>query len=70
MSLSPDRRIPPANQVPVYRYDEQRAHDAWECHRVLLLTERDRPWLRENPQWLMLRADAFEQFALSFEALT
>lgn len=69
MSYESNRRIPPAVQVPVYRYDEARAHDAWECHQALILTEQFRPFLRENPQWQMLRADAYEQFALSFEAL-
>jgi hypothetical protein len=67
--MANSKRIPSAIQVPIYRYDEARAHDAWECHQALLRHERDNPHLRDNAQWMMLRADAYEQFALSFEAL-
>lgn len=52
--------------VPVIRYDEQRAADAFEAHCALLLCERVNPKLRDNPAWTVLRQDAFENFELAF----
>lgn len=41
---------------------ERRLDDAWAVHRTLLLAEARAPALRDNPQWLLLRMDAFETF--------
>ena len=53
--------------VPVIRYDEARATKAFEAHRALLFAERAKPYLRDNPAWIALRADAYENFELAFE---
>ena len=55
--------------VPVILYNERRATEAFEAHRAMLLHERHNPSLADNPAWIALRQDAFEQFALAFEAL-
>ena len=48
-------------------YDERRAADAYEVHRMLLLMETFRPALKGNPHWRCLRMDAFEAFCNAFE---
>lgn len=55
--------------IPVIAVDEQRAMDAFEVHQALLLTERRNRLLRENPQWQLIRADAYEAFANAYEVL-
>ncbi len=64
--ITPDRG---AQAIPIYRIDETRATDAFEAHKALLECERMRPALRHNPAWTVLRQDAFENFALAFEAM-
>ncbi len=49
--------------------DERRAHDAFAVHAALCRCERELPSLRDNPQWTLLRQDAFERFATCFEIL-
>lgn len=53
-------------QIPVIRFDEQRATNAYEAHVALLDQERRFPTLKHNPAWQVLRADAYENFALAF----
>lgn len=53
--------------VPVIRYNEARAAEAFEAHCALLLLERINPALRDNPAWTVLRQDAYENFELAFE---
>lgn len=53
--------------VPVIHYDEARATSAFEAHRALLFAERAKPYLRDNPAWAALRADAYANFELAFE---
>ena len=61
------RQKPPiASVVPVHRFDERRATEAYEAHIALLDQERRFPTLKNNPSWQMLRADAYENFALAF----
>lgn len=55
--------------IPVIAVDERRAMDAFEVHQALLLAERRNRLLRENPQWQILRADAYEAFASAYEVL-
>lgn len=57
---------PPTQPIPVYRFDERRASHAFEAHTALLDQERRFPKLKENPAWIAMRADAYEEFALSF----
>ena len=57
---------PGAQQIPVIRFDEQRANDAYLAHIALLDQERRHPSLKKNPAWQVLRADAYENFALAF----
>lgn len=66
MSLRPDTPGFRPAQVPTYRFDEQRAQDAYRAHVALLDQERRYPSLKANPAWQVLRADAYENFALAF----
>lgn len=54
---------------PVIKVDEQKAADAFAVHAALCRCERDMPTLRTNPQWTILRQDAFERFATCFEVM-
>lgn len=56
----------PTQPIPVIRFDERRASHAFEAHTALLDQERRFPSLKDNPAWIALRADAYEEFALSF----
>lgn len=44
------------------RETERRLDDAWAVHRTLLLAEARAPALRDNPQWMLLRMDAYEAY--------
>lgn len=57
---------PGAQPIPVVRFDEERATNAYEAHIALLDQERRFPKLKQNPAWTVLRADAYENFALAF----
>ena len=59
----PDRRTQP---IPVIPFNERRASHAYEAHTAMLDQERRFPKLKSNPAWIALRADAYEEFALSF----
>jgi hypothetical protein len=47
-----------------YQRTMNRAAQAFEAHRAILLAELRSSELRDNPFWTMLRQDAFERFAL------
>lgn len=69
MSVTPNRRIPPAVQpdsFPVISFDEARATQAWEAYQAILITQATNPHLAENSAWTALRDDAFENFNLAF----
>lgn len=53
-------------KIPVYRFDEQRARDAYDAHIALLDQEQRHPQLKNNPAWRVLRDDAYENFVLAF----
>ena len=36
--------------------------DAFNVHQALVVAENAMPWLRDNPQFRMLRMDAYETF--------
>lgn len=36
--------------------------DAFHVHSALVTAEVTLPWLRDNPQWRLLRMDAYETF--------
>ena len=55
--------------APVIHYDPRQASDASAVHSALLRAERTNPELRDNPQWQLLRTDAFERFAMAFKAI-
>lgn len=57
---------PGQSKIPTYRFDEARARDAYDAHIALLDAEQRYPELKGNPAWQILRADAFENFALAF----
>ncbi len=56
----------PAQPFPVIHFDETRATNAYHAHVALLDQERRYPSLKNNPAWIVLRADAYENFALAF----
>lgn len=53
--------------VPTYSLDEQRAFDAFAVHCALIKAEQREPSLSQNPQWTIIRQDAFEAFANAFK---
>lgn len=72
MSVTPDRRNPPAVQPDsflVILWNEKRASDAWEAYRAIALAQAYQPSLGDNPAWTILRDEAFENFSLAFEVL-
>lgn len=52
--------------APVTFFDKKKADDAFEIHRALILLEQAHPTLLNNPQWEILRRDAFERFNEAF----
>lgn len=55
--------------VPTYSLDERKARDAFEVHSALLKAERSDPALCHNPQWTVLRQDAYTAFRAAFAVL-
>lgn len=68
MSFS-NRAVGPeqSDSVSVIRYDEMRAHQAWEAHTALIRAELRQPALKDNPQWAVLRDVAAANFISAFE---
>lgn len=65
--MQPDNTpTPGAQPIPVIRFDERKATLAYEAHIALLDQEQRFPTLKDNPAWKLLRADAYEQFAIAF----
>lgn len=55
--------------VPVIRFDERQAHEAFEAHAALLRAEaRDRT-LRGNQYWQALKDTARARFLAAFERI-
>lgn len=50
-------------------FDRRQAEDAFQVHAALARCEAAVPTLTDNPQWTILRQDAFERFAIAFEGL-
>ena len=48
---------------------EKAALDAFAVHCALLKAERVDPALSNNPQWTVLRQDAYERFSNAFSVL-
>ena len=46
---------------------EERATLAFEVHAALLRTEVLNPKLKNNPLWLILRQDSFEEFYVAMD---
>lgn len=55
--------------LPVIRFDERAAHDAFEAHAAMLVAERANPVLRRNEYWQALRDTAKARFLAAFEVL-
>lgn len=53
--------------APARLTNEERAALAFEVHVALLRMELANPKLKENPFWLMLRRDSFEEFYVAME---
>ena len=58
------------SKVPVISLDERRAREAFDVHAALLKAQRENPALLRNPQWTVLRQDAYEAFCSAFKVLT
>jgi hypothetical protein len=56
-----------SDSIRLIRYNRQRADNAFHAHCALLATEAMQPDLRDNPAWVVLRQDAYENFVLAFE---
>lgn len=41
---------------------ERQLDDAWEVHAELVRAQARNPQLRDNPQWKLIRMDAYETF--------
>lgn len=55
--------------VPIFRYRERHADDAFEVHQALLRAELNQPALEANPRWQALRKQVFDEFTEAFEAV-
>lgn len=55
--------------VPVIVYDHAHAARAYDVHAALVKAEARNPTLRDNPQWTILRADAYDRFAMAFAVI-
>jgi hypothetical protein len=55
--------------VPIVRFDEQAAHDAFEAHAAMLIAEKANPVLRRNDYWQALKDTARARFLAAFEVL-
>ena len=53
--------------VNVFRYDAQKAESAFMAHKALIRAEQANPSLKDNPDWTLLRLEAFERFSEAFE---
>lgn len=53
--------------VPLIRYDEKRAHQAWEAYRKLWAMEVADHDLSNNSEWVRVREFAFARFKVAFE---
>jgi hypothetical protein len=64
-----NRGDPPAQSesIRIIKCNRKRADDAFYAYSALYAIEEMRPDLRDNPAWVMLRQDAYENFALAFE---
>ncbi len=58
------------NDIPLIFYHEQRAKDAFSAYSALCVMQAFQPSLLENPAWIDLRCDAFENFNLAFERMS
>jgi hypothetical protein len=58
-----------SDSVPVIRYDERRAHYAWEAHRAMIRAELRDPALKNNVEWAALREAACANFIMAFEGV-
>ena len=59
--------IQPQNRDAAYR--EQQTNESWAVHQALVLMERARPELNDNPASAIVRSAAYETFALAMERL-
>lgn len=54
--------------VPVILYDAQKAANAYEAYVTILHTEIEKPELRWNPAWTVLKQEAYANFYGAFKA--
>ncbi len=54
--------------VPIIRYDERAASDAYAAYIAILAQQMADPALSANPAWIGLRKLAYRQFERAYEA--
>ena len=59
-----------SDSVPVIRWDQAAAEDAFFVHRALVEFEQANPQVKDSPSWMIVRTDAFERFFNAFERLS
>lgn len=47
---------------------DKQASQAWDAYKAIVLRQQQEPGLAENPYWLFIRAEAYANFCLAFEA--
>ncbi len=52
---------------PTIHMNHRGAQDAYEVHQALVKAEARDRHLKTNPQWQLLRMDAYEAFCRAFE---
>lgn len=55
--------------VPAFLLNEKTAEAAFEVWEALQLTERAKPYLRQNSAWQLTKQDAYNRFIMAFEAI-
>lgn len=69
MTMTPDRRNPPAVQAPAYSITEDEVNEAYEAFAALRRAACEQPMLTANKYFLALQDTAYARFLLNFEAL-
>lgn len=54
--------------IPIIRYDEQQAGNAYAAYIAMLATQVGDPALASNPEWNALRQHAYRRFERAYEA--
>lgn len=65
--MIPDKpRSAPAQHIPLIRFEQERAENAWQAFAAMRMAERRTPELCDNPIWQILLGDAYAMFCEAF----